>query len=221
MFIARLLLAAGVVMGLTACGVPLGRAPEPERSRDFWGNELPINADPDMCMVASGPAVNPSEFNPAMHQRPAEVLDGNAWVVIEYELRAMHPNGGAFDYCVPADVHVYIRPSEADVVVHGVDSFASGAFDFRVSTPWVGRYVVLQYDPRKERFQGRPPQYEIHMRAKYLSDRDGRAALGGPEPWALGCRLKIDGAGIASDVAFTTQRDNVECTFIGDTFHSF
>lgn len=209
-----------LLMGVTACG-PLA-APAPQPSKDFWGNDIPKES-PDACMVQSGPAVDPQEFNPAVHQRPADVLPGNAWIVIEYELRALPPAGQAsrYDYCVPADVHVYVRPSEADVVLHGVNSFEAGPFDFRVTTPWVGRYIVLQYDPTKERFEGRPPQYEIHMQAKYLSDRDGSAAIGGPEPLALGCRLKIDGAAIAADIAVIAVRDNVECVFVGDTFHTY
>jgi hypothetical protein len=187
---------------------------------DFWGN--PVDpGDPQHCAVPTGPAVPPDILlNPSAHQRPKSVREGNSWVVIEYELRALPPEmgeGSGFEYCVPADVHVYAQPGDADVTVYGVDSFDVGPFDFAVQTPWIGRFIFLQYDPREERFAQRPPSYKITMEAKYAREKDTRTT----EPFALACKLKIDGGIMAQDIALIATRNQVSCSLTGSTYHTY
>jgi hypothetical protein len=191
-----------------------------EPPKDFWGN--PVDpGDPQHCAVPSGPAVPPDILlNPRAHQRPKSVRPGNSWVVIEYELRALPAtlNGGTgFEYCVPADVHVYAQPGDADVTVYGVDSFDVGPFDFAVQTPWIGRFIFLQYDPNDGRFASRPPSYKITMDAKYVPEKDVQSI----PPFALGCKLKIDGGIRAQDIAIIQQRSQVQCKLTANTYHTY
>jgi hypothetical protein len=202
---------------LSACA-PTDPGPDP--AKDFWGN--PISAsDPQHCVVPSGPAPAPEILlNPSVHQRPKAVREGNSWIVIEYELRALPPTAGegsGFDYCVPADVHVYAQPGDADVQAYGVNSMDVGPFDFPVQTPWIGRFIFLQYDPREERFAQRPPSYKITMEARYVPEKDAQTT----PPFALGCKLKIDGGILAQDIAIITQRSQVSCTLTGNTYHTY
>lgn len=207
-----------LLTGVFAVTTMAGCGPVPEK--DFWGNPIPAS-DPQHCAVRTGPAVPDSYlFDASKHQRPKAVRPGNSWVVIAYELRALPAgqlSGRAFDYCIPVDVHVYAQPGEADVTVYGVDSFDVGPFDFHVQTPWLGRYIFLQYDPTDGRFADRPPSYKITFSAKYVVERDPNPA----EPFALGCKLKIDGGIHAQDIAIIGKRDQVECVLTANTFHTY
>jgi hypothetical protein len=187
---------------------------------DFWGNPIEEN-DPQHCAVPTGPAVPPEILlNPSVHQRPKDVRPGNSWVVIEYELRALPADlagtASGYEYCVPADVHVYAQPGDADVQAYGVNSMDVGPFDFHVQTPWIGRFIFLQYDPREERFAQRPPSYKITMEAKYVREKHT-----GPDPFAMACKLRIDGSARAEDVAILTQREQVSCSLTGNTYHTY
>lgn len=206
------LLLTGVfaVIALTGCG--------PERPKDFWGN--PIGGDPQACAVPTGPPVPPDVLlNPSVHERPKGVLEGNSWVVIEYEVRALPGNLDdpiGYEFCVPADIHVYAMPGDADVQAYGVNSMDVGPFDFHVQTPWIGRFIFLQYDPREERFAQRPPTYKITMDAKYVREKHL-----GADPFALACKLKIDGGIMAQDIAIIAQREQASCSLTGNTYHAY
>jgi hypothetical protein len=209
---------ATLLMGALMVTATLAGCAQPPK--DFWGNPVDPK-DPQHCAVSTGPAVPPDILlNPSVHQRPKEVREGNSWVVIEYELRALPPEigeGSGFEYCVPADVHVYAQPGDADVQAYGVNSMDVGPFDFAVQTPWIGRFIFLQYDPREERFAQRPPSYKITMEAKYAREKDTRTI----EPFALACKLKIDGGIMAQDIALIATRNQVSCSLTGSTYHTY
>lgn len=206
-----------MVFAVGACApVAGGSADEP--AVDFWGNPVPKDdAGQAACAVPSGPAVKAPL--PYTGGRPADVLPGNSWVVFELTSRALPPGGGpldtyAADYCTPINVHVYTRPGEADVVRIDQVGFEAGPFDFITTTPWVGRYVALQYDPTEERFQGRPPSYEVHLLVRYDVDRDRTNA---DVPTALACTIRTaNGTAISMDIARITDRPNVECVLKGN-----
>lgn len=90
-----------------------------------------------------------------------------------------------------------------------------GPFDFITTTPFVGRYMALQYDPTLERFQGRPPVYEFHVNGTYLQERD---LLNTQRPVALRCAITIRGATVVADLAVVADRSTVQCTFSGNDY---
>jgi hypothetical protein len=183
---------------------------------DGWGNPIPVGPDgQESCAVPSGrPVVDP----PYTAGRPHDVKPGNSWIVFGFSVRALpqegqqHPLPGEapYDYCVPIAVHVYTRSGEADTLQIDDVGFSAGPFDFVTDTPWIGRFLGLQYDPTEERFQGRPPTYEVHLLAKYQRERDFAHT---EEPLALSCSILIDGAAINTDLAMMPGRDTVECVF--------
>lgn len=214
----------GALLGVAmvfAVGCAAG-APNPSSNgpgTDGWGNPIPVDAGGGAaCAVPSGPAVGPV---PYIGGRPADVRPGNSWVVFELTSRAVNPDMvdplgvTTADYCVPINVHVYTRPGEADTAQMDEVGFEAGPFDFATTTPWVGRYVALQYDPTEERFAGRPPSYEVHLQVRYDVDRD--QSSGNPPPMALGCAIRTDtGASLAIDMAQLPGRTAVECVLRGN-----
>jgi hypothetical protein len=206
-----------MVFAVGACAPTSGGGSADEPAVDFWGNPVPKDgAGQAACAVPSGPAAKAA---PYMGGRPADVLPGNSWIVFELASRALPPNEGAngpygyvsADYCVPINVHVYTRPGEADTVQIDQVGFEAGPFDFVTTTPWIGRYVGLQYDPTEERFAGRPPSYEVHLQVRYDRERDLDATA---DPEALSCSIRV-GVGIvnpiAYDIAIMPERTAVEC----------
>lgn len=211
-------LMVGVTMlVMTGCGVPMaGNGAEPART-DFWGNEIPADTPDDSgaCPNAVVPPIPPHQAP----YRPADVRPGNAWIAVELEVRAlgMGIGGDVLDneFCVPVIVHVYNRSGEADTLSLNGLGFESGPFDFVSSTPWGARWVALQYDPTEQRFQGRPPTYEIHLDTTYDGERDiwtGSVAI---KPLQLSCALKIDGATIVRQTVPIERgvTTGVQCTF--------
>jgi hypothetical protein len=47
------------------------------------------------------------------------------------------------------------------------------------------------------------------------------ALLNGVEPFALACKLKIDGGIRAQDIAVIAQRKQVSCSLTGNTYHTY
>jgi hypothetical protein len=217
----------GVTM-MFAVGLAAGCGPENLSSNgpntDGWGNHIATGPDgTEACAVPSG---RPVVDAPYTGGRPKDVLPGNSWIVFELTVRAMPPDEGrdaltpvTADFCVPVNVHVYTRPGEADTAQIDQVGFESGPFDFVTTTPWTGRYVALQYNPAEERFQGRPPAYEIHLQARYDLERD----MMSPEaPEALACTIRINGAPVAFDLAVMPSRQAVECVLKGnDGWHPY
>lgn len=213
----------GVAM-VFAVGLAAACGPIPSSSNgpntDGWGNPLTTDdGGAEACATAQGPAVAPV---PYVGGRPPGVLPGNSWVVFELTVRAVPPGAdGALsptvaDYCVPINVHVYTRAGEADtVIVPG--GFEPGPFDFVTTTPWSGRYVALQYDPTDDRFQGRPPVYEVHLQVNYDRARDEGFAgenslVENGDPVALGCAIRSDdGTAFAIDLAQLPGRTAIVC----------
>jgi len=176
---------------------------------DFWGNPIPGPSDDGTKCVNAEPVAPPPPVDPASETRPPGVADGNSWIIFELEVRALGTDSDR-DYCIPVAVHIYTRSSEADAVALDSRSMVVGPFDILTTTPWTGHYVALQYDPRLERFQGRPPAYEVHLDATYLDDRD-IYVTGNPPPRALRCGIRIRGALVAQDIAVVADRSNVRC----------
>lgn len=182
---------------------------------DLWGNprttETPTPRFDDVC---AAPDADPAQaaFDPRGHERPPNVRPGNSWIVVGLDVRALSPDGSG-DYCVPIALHLYNRSGEADTLTLDSNGVETGPFDFTTTTPFVGRYMALQYDPTEERFAGRPPNYEFHLDARYLEDMD---VFNTARPVALRCAITIWGAGVVSDLALVSERRNVSCMFAGN-----
>lgn len=182
---------------------------------DFWGNPKPTDTPmPHFDDTCAAPDADPAQaaFDPMGHERPPGVRPGNSWIVVGLEVRALSP-GGSGDYCVPIAVHLYNRSGEADALPLNDMGVEPGPLDFVTTTPFVGRYMALQYDPTEERFAGRPPNYEFHLDATYLEERD---AFNTERPVALRCAMTIWGAVIISDLAPVKERRSVSCSFAGN-----
>ena len=217
-------LASALMVGVTmlvatmGCTGTTGNGGASPARTDFWGNEIPADTPNDSsadCPVVAVPPIPPHQAP----YRPSDVRPGYAWIAIETEVRAlgMGTGGDELDneFCVPIIVHVYNRSGEADTLSLNGLGFESGPFDFVADTPWAGRWVALQYDPTEQRFQGRPPTYEVHLDATYDGDRDAWAGSVAIRPLQLSCALKIDGATIVRETV-PIQRGvttGVQCTF--------
>lgn len=208
--IARLLLVAGLVMSLAACGTP---------GTDFWGNPIPSETPvPEFDATCAAPEADPSQawYDPNWsHARPGSVRPGNSWIVVGIEVRALSPLGDA-EWCAPIAVHVYNGSTEADALVIDGNGLQAGPRDFITTTPFVGRYMALQYDPTEERFAGRPPMYDFQIEATYLHERDVFGdQLGRPK--ALRCAITYEGATIVQNMALVSDGAQfVTCRFTGN-----
>jgi hypothetical protein len=194
------------VASATACTKP---------GHDFWGNPEPTATPvPEFDATCAAPDADAAQaaFDPAGFDRPPGVRPGNSWIVVGLEVTALSPDG-LDGYCVPIAVHLYNRSGEADVIRINSLGVEPGPFDFITTTPFVGRYMALQYDPTEERFQGRPPVYEFHVDATYLQERD---LFNTDRPVALRCAITIWGAAVVADITPVAVRSNVSCTFSGN-----
>lgn len=198
------IVAIAAVVASTACS-----------DKDFWGNPTPTATPlPEFDATCAAPNADPAQatFDPADFNQPPGVRPGNSWIVVGLEVRALSPDGSG-DYCVPVAVHLYNRSGETDVIRVNSLGVEPGPFDFITTTPFVGRYMALQYDPTEERFVGRPPAYEFHIDATYLQERD---LFNTQRPVALRCAIMIWGAAVVADLTPMAVRPNVSCTLSGN-----
>ena len=210
---ATLLLAAVMVTALAGCS----------GSTDFWGNPDPsptnteITID-DVCAAPEADSVQ-GQFDPATGQgRPGDVRPGNSWIVVGIQVHAAAEEDithRVVQACVPIDVHVYNRTREADAALLNHIGVEPGPFDFKTTTPFVGRYMAAQYDPTDERFAGRPPTYEFHVEARYAVERD---VFTSQRPIAIRCAITINGATIVSSLSTLKAAEGglVQCVFTGN-----
>lgn len=162
-------------------------------------------------------------FNDPYHgARPPDVKPGNKWVVLELTVFAfgnqeqeLENPGYDFEYCVPVAIHVLTTTAESDAVVLDNGNLPVGAYDYITTTPWLDRWVALQYDPTDQRFAGRPPKYEVYLEATYLPERD---ELKQAEPAALRCGIWWKGLEVVHATAFLVDQQYVQCRYRDNQF---
>lgn len=207
--------AATSILLLSACTGPVGGDDGQDGSSiDFWGNEV-NPSDPLACDVgeASPPAppIPGSVFDPAGRMKPADTPPGNNWVVLGLSVVALSPEMQN-NYCIPVHVTYEKRTAEPDIFINGKGVVVTK--EFYTTTPWQG-YVSFDYDPTLERFQGRPPMYEVVLKAVYVPIAD---AFNGDKPVGLGCHIKLFGANVASDIVVPLDSGGVCTTSIVNNY---
>ena len=171
---------------------------------DFWGNPVPgPSAEPTCAVPTMAP---PPPYDPSSGRRPPDIAPGYSWLVFELEVMAIS-TGGDIYFCVPVGMYAYARSAEAYTV--NTNPRVAGGMEWVATTPITRQYLSLQYDPTEERFAGRPPEYEVHVSATYLRERD---EFNTEMATAMRCAIKIDGATVATDLVLTRDHDTVSCT---------
>lgn len=191
-----------VVAGVTSLALGATTACAPDI--DFWGNSVP---DPSGAVCAVPTVGPPPPYDPASDTRPPDVTPGYSWLTFEVEIQARGENGSRL--CVPIHVVAYARSGEADTLTLNRNKMPASAVDWITNTPVQGEYLALQYDPTDERFQARPPSYEVHISATYLRSED---TLNAGVPFVLRCAIKIGGASVAHDPVEMGSADTASCT---------
>lgn len=203
----------GVTMAvvLAACVAPSGDGPT--RDLDFWGN--PIEAvDETTCEIVRPPA---PPYDPATDTRPPDVTPGFSWMTYEIEVEALSADGNLTRLCVPVEAYAYSASGEPDTLTLNRAGLPAGAVTWTTVTPIRGEYLALQYDPTEERFTGRPPEYEVHISAKYLPALDEVADRG---PFMLVCTIRVAGAPVRREPVVVNGEDELttaSCTLTGNT----
>lgn len=185
----------GVVMLAVVAGCGSGT--------DFWGNPTD-EPEPDTCSVAT--VAPPAPYDPGSGGRPPTVAPGYSWLVFELQALAISTEGD-IHFCVPVSMYAYARSAEAYTI--DTNPRVAGGIEWTTTTPVTREYLVLQYDPTDEQFAGRPPEYEVHVSATYLPERD---TLNEGVATALHCAIRIDGAAVASALVLTATDDTASCT---------
>jgi hypothetical protein len=203
----RLLAAATIALTMTTSGCAVRPPPEPD-------------PDPTCRVRDTGDTVD-EKYDPFSGTRPPAVPFGWGWVVVTLEVRALPPVDSVeprYDQCVPVSVHVYGTQEG----IPALTIFANGAphqlpYDANMTTPWVGTYFVLAYDPNSPRFYQRAPKYSLVLRATYQADRD----FGDSPPTALSCAIRIAaGFPVKEDLVILNKFEKgfVNCSFEGNTY---
>lgn len=168
------------------------------------------------CEVRDTGDIADVPFDPFSSARPPLVPQGWYWMVFTLDVRALPPISAPpprFDQCVPVAIHVYATQEGAPSVTVFDNGIAHPVpYDATLTTPWVGTYFVLAYDPNSPRFIGRAPVYNITLQATYLNDRD----FSDVSPTALSCGISITGGQpISTDTVVLDkfQKGFVSCIF--------
>jgi hypothetical protein len=184
-------LAVVVILALTGCS----------GDKDFWGN--PINTPeppPKTCKVpGSDPLTDP------VLRKPAGTPPDNRWITYELSVQAVNPVNRSTEFCVPIYVIYRRKVSDPDLLINGTMR-SEEIIQGYATTPW-RTYVSFDYDPTIERFQGRPPQYEIEMEANYLTEIDGFNKL---TAMGFACTIRVGGVGVVQDLK-TPRGEPVTC----------
>ncbi len=158
---------------------------------DWFGNPPPDSdpIDPSCEVPAVAPPRAAVAGNPEL-SRPINTPPGHNWITYGIVVNALSQNMYN-DLCVPVHIVVTRNTSEPDSQVLGHENY-----EFWTHTPWMG-VISFDYDPTLDRYQGRPPHYQIIVRADYQSEYDQFKNPGGIAPVAIGCVIRLNGAAIA------------------------
>lgn len=180
-------------------------------------HETPTQAPrPQICDAG----VVPAPPDRAAGLRPTVVPPGWNWIAISPEVRALKANDTQADYCVPFAVHVYGTMVGAPTI----PMFGAGGnqivlpYDAILTTPWVGDYLLLAYNPNSERFRNTPPVYELTVIATYQGGTD--VFGGGHEMSAFRCALKANGATVVQSL-ITKPPYTAQCSLKASAFNPY
>lgn len=196
-----------------ACGPPAGDGPAVS-----WNDP-----NDDACVTRDVPAVPAfttyDKPRPPLLQTP-ERADW-PYQTISFEARALPPVDlpTGTEHCVPIALHVMVTGPTPDdtsgpfvVLPDGVTT-GTLPYDTITTTPWVGAYVILAYNPKSERFSS-PPTYSVVFEVTYLEERDAPTN----NPVGIRCAIHVADTEVTQVMTLTASSRFVHCDHTGRTY---
>lgn len=141
-------------------------------------------------------------------------------MVISPQVRALKAGDTKTDYCVPFGVHLYGTMTgvpEIAIVLGGGRQIAL-PYDAQLTTPWSGSRLLLEYDPRSERWRNTPPVYSFTLIASYAAERD--VLYVGQDIAAFRCAFQANGATVSQQLV-TKSPYTTQCTLKASAFNPY